>query len=128
MKLEALHPLLFIFGCLTCLSSQTSLAESFANIEYPETIVKDDNGDELIHIQAVAQLSNFTINGLKVSELSDLAWDADEELLYALSDNGYLCDYWPSMEGTAGGHDGLCACADGGYVYLSGTVDRGILG
>ncbi|MCK5431582.1 MAG: hypothetical protein KAJ03_02500, partial [Gammaproteobacteria bacterium] len=95
MKLEALHPLLFIFGCLTCLSSQTSLAESFANIEYPEAIVKDDNGDELIHIQAVAQLSNFTINGLKVSELSDLAWDADEELLYALSDNGYLLSFRP---------------------------------
>jgi len=98
MKLKALHPLLFIFGCLgclTCLSSQASLAESFANIEYPEAIVKDDNGDELIHIQAVAQLSNVTINGLKVSELSDLAWDADEDLLYALSDNGYLLSLRP---------------------------------
>ena len=58
-------------------------------------IKKDDNDDELIHIQAIAQLSNVTINGLKISEMSDLAWDADEELLYALSDNGYLLSFRP---------------------------------
>lgn len=95
MKLEALHPFFFIFCCLICLSSQAIRAESIANIEYPETIIKDDNGDELIHVQAVAKLSNITINGLKVSELSDLAWDADEDLLYALSDNGYLLSFRP---------------------------------
>jgi len=49
----------------------------------------------LIHVQAVAELSNITINGSKVSELSDLAWDRDEELLYALSDNGYLLSFKP---------------------------------
>ena len=83
MKLEALHPILFTFCCLICLSSQVTHAESIASIEYPETIIEDDNGNVLIHVQAVAKLSNITINGLKVSELSDLAWDADEDLLYA---------------------------------------------
>lgn len=95
MKFDALHPLLFIFCYFVCLSSQAIYAESIAHIEYPKTTIKDDNDDELIHIQAIAQLSNVTINGLKVSELSDLAWDADEELLYALSDNGYLLSFRP---------------------------------
>ena len=95
MKLEALHPFLFIFYCLICLISQLTRAESIANIEYTETIIKDDNGDELIHVQAIARLSNVSINGLKVSELSDLAWDPDEDLLYALSDNGYLLSLRP---------------------------------
>lgn len=30
------------------------------------------------------------VNGLKVTELSDLAWDEDEQLLYAISDEGLL--------------------------------------
>lgn len=95
MKLEALHPLLFIFCCLICLSNQTISAESIANIEYTDTSIEDDNGNELIHVQAIARLSNVSINGLKVSEISDLAWDADENILYALSDNGYLLSLRP---------------------------------
>jgi hypothetical protein len=95
MKFDALHPLLFIFCYLICISSQAIYAESIAYIDYPETIIKDDNDNELIHIQAVAQLSNATIDGLKISELSDLAWDEDENLLHALSDNGYLLSFRP---------------------------------
>lgn len=95
MKLEALHPLLFIFCCLTCISNQAISADSIASIEYPETIITDDNNNELIHVQAVAQLSNITINGLKVAELSDLAWDEDENLLHTLSDNGYMISFRP---------------------------------
>ena len=99
MKFDTLNPLLFIFCNLICISSQAICAESVAHIEYPETIIKDDNDNELIHIQAIAQLSNVIINGLKVSELSDLAWDADEELLYAVSDNGYLLSFRPVFKG-----------------------------
>ena len=71
MKFDALHPLLFIFCCFICLNSQAIYADSIAHIEYPETIIADDNDNELIHIEAIAQLSNVTIDGLKVSELSD---------------------------------------------------------
>ena len=74
---------------------QESLAESIAKIEYPAMSIKDVQGDELIHVEAVAELSNITINGSKVSELSDLAWDRDEKLLYALSDNGQLLSFKP---------------------------------
>ncbi len=89
-------PVIFFSLCIAnCLFIDESFAESIAKIEYPTISIKDDQGDELIHVQAVAELSNITINGSKVSELSDLAWDEDEELLYVLSDNGKLLSLKP---------------------------------
>jgi len=52
-----------------------------------------------LRLLAVATLSNISLNGLKVSELSGLAWDQDEKLLYALSDNGYILDLQPVFSG-----------------------------
>ncbi len=95
MKSRILPAILFSLYIATGLFTQGSLAESIANIEYPTMSIKDDQGNELIHIEAIAELSNITINGLKVSELSDLAWDKDEKLLYALSDNGHLLSFKP---------------------------------
>jgi len=95
MKSRRLPAILFSLYIATGLFTQGSLAESFANIEYPIMSIKDDQGNELIHIEAIAELSNITINGSKVSELSDLAWDKDEKLLYALSDNGHLLSFKP---------------------------------
>ena len=72
-------------------------------------------GDSIAHIQqlqqhlrhgkfeltllAVATLSNISVHGLKVSELSGLAWDRDEGVLYALSDNGYVLELQPVFAG-----------------------------
>jgi len=95
MKSPLSPTILFSLLIVFCFPSQKSLAESIAKIEYPTMSIKDTQGDELIHVQAVAELSNITINGSKVSELSDLAWDRDEELLYALSDNGHLLSFKP---------------------------------
>ena len=36
------------------------------------------------------RIKSISINSLPVTELSDLAWDEDENLLYAVSDEGYL--------------------------------------
>ena len=36
------------------------------------------------------KIKNIEINSLEVAELSDLAWDEDEQLLYAISDEGLL--------------------------------------
>ncbi len=95
MKSQILSTILFSLCIVTCLITQESPAESIATIEYPIMSIKDDQGEELIHVEAVAELSNITINGSKVSELSDLAWDRDEKLLYALSDNGQLLSFRP---------------------------------
>jgi hypothetical protein len=95
MKSDLLSPVLFMMSMLICICPQGTHAESIAKIEYPKLTIKDDIGEELIQVQAVAELSNITINGSKVSELSDLAWDEDEQLLYALSDNGHLLGFKP---------------------------------
>ncbi|WP_020559911.1 esterase-like activity of phytase family protein [Thiofilum flexile] len=38
-------------------------------------------------------LPDYEVDGLKVNELSDLAWDEDEQLLYAVSDRGMLFQF-----------------------------------
>ncbi len=38
------------------------------------------------------ELSGITVNGLRLADLSDLAWDEDDKILYALSDHGAL--FW----------------------------------
>jgi hypothetical protein len=95
MKSHVIPAVLFSLCIASCLFTQAGAAESIAKIEYPTMSIKDDHGNELIHVQAVAELSNITINGSKISELSDLAWDSDEQLLYALSDNGYVLSFRP---------------------------------
>ena len=95
MKSAQLPSVLTILWLIICICPQGTHAESIAKIEYPKIAIRDDKGDELIQIQAVAELSNTSINGLRISELSDLAWDKDENLLYALSDNGYLLSFRP---------------------------------
>ncbi|TXH68993.1 MAG: esterase-like activity of phytase family protein [Thiothrix sp.] len=52
----------------------------------------------------VELLSQFTIprtsfNGLTISELSDLAWDQDEQLLYAISDQGRIFHFKLKLNG-----------------------------
>ena len=98
MKSQVMPAILVSLCMATCLFTQQGSAESIAKIEYPTMSIKDDVGNELIHVQAVAELSNITINGSKVSELSDLAWDNDEQLLYALSDNGHLLSFRPVFD------------------------------
>ncbi len=95
MKSQLSPTILFSLLTAICFSMQESLAESIAKIEYPVISIKDIQGNELIHVEAIAELSNITINGSKISELSDLAWDKDENLLYALSDNGQLLSFKP---------------------------------
>lgn len=43
-----------------------------------------------IRLHGTIELPNVEVNGIKLTELSGLAWDADEKLLYAVSDQGYL--------------------------------------
>lgn len=95
MKSDSPSQVLFILYLLICICPQGIHAESIAKIKHPKITIKDDKGNELIQIQAVVELPSISINGLRISELSDLAWDKDENLLHALSDNGYLLGFRP---------------------------------
>ncbi len=50
------------------------------------------NGDRIdkIRILGMLELPSFKVNGLRFAEFSDLAWDDDDGILYAVSDQGGL--------------------------------------
>jgi len=50
-----------------------------------------------IVLRGTIQLAEQTIDEIKVNELSGLAWDEDEQLLYAISDNGFLFHLRPIL-------------------------------
>jgi len=72
--------LLITVGCATSFSRQVSFSSRY------------QPGDTYmgIRLHGTLVLENVEINGLKLNELSGLAWDEDEDLLYAVSDNGVL--------------------------------------
>lgn len=84
--------------CLVLYIPDTVASKAAFRIEYPEISVNDDQRRWRIQVHAVAHFSHPVIDGVKLSELSDLAWDSDEGLLYVLSDNGYLLSFRPVFQ------------------------------
>lgn len=50
-----------------------------------------------VRLRGVLRLMPVTLDGLTVHELSGLAWDADEGLLYAISDDGFIVHLRPAF-------------------------------
>ena len=65
-------------------------------------------GDTVMSVRLLGALTlaGKSVDGLKVRDLSDVAWDEDEQLLYAVSDDGNLIHLRPSFT------DGLLRNAD----------------
>jgi len=80
-----------------CLAHTTAAGESIAQVRQMQQQIEQGKFD--VTLLAVATLSNISVDGFKVSELSGLAWDKDEGLLLALSDNGYVLDLKPVFKG-----------------------------
>jgi hypothetical protein len=62
-----------------------------------------DNIQEAIGLDKIRLLGAISLSPLasknpEVTELSGLAWDADEQLLYAVTDRGYLLHFQPQFE------------------------------
>lgn len=98
MILRFILPILVPFAWILFTIPSVSAAESIAEIEQFESTFSDEASRYEFNLLVIAGLSNLTIDGLKVSELSGLAWDEDENLLYALSDNGYLLHLRPVFD------------------------------
>lgn len=60
-------------------------------------------GDRIGHIRFLGtlQLPNPTVGGMRFSQLSGLAWDDDDGILYAISDKGFLFHLQPVFENGA---------------------------
>jgi len=92
------RPYLIAIIHLFCINTGLIAAESIAIIQPYEPTQANSNSK--ISILSIFKLTNISINGFKASELSGLAWDDDENILYALSDKGYLLHLRPVFEGT----------------------------
>ncbi len=91
---------IFIFTIILFSPLHVYSDDSIANIKQYNLILYNDSGNSSIKLLAMGQLTNISINGFKVSELSGLAWDEDEKILYVLSDNGYLLHLRPVFNDT----------------------------
>ena len=60
-------------------------------------------GDRIgrIRFLGMLQLPNPTVDGMRLSQLSGLAWDDDDGILYAISDRGFLFHLQPVFENGA---------------------------
>ena len=60
-----------------------------------------DVGDRIGRIRFLGMLvlPTTTVHGLRFSQISDLAWDDDDEILYAISDKGALFHLRPVFDG-----------------------------
>ena len=90
------------FGILVvCGLCGTAMATDYALDAKPlalsETIKPGDRVDR-IRFLGMLQLSNPVIEGMRFSQLSALAWDDDDEILYALSDKGFLFHLRPIFD------------------------------
>jgi hypothetical protein len=83
---------------LLCLSSLSVAAESIAEIQPDQSTLYGPGRRSGMNLITIAALPNITVGEFKVTEISDLAWDADEGILYAISDNGYLLHLRPVIE------------------------------
>ena len=73
-------------------------AEEFAQ-PFEFAPLQAQNRTGRVTVLGALKLSNHTPDGAALHELSDLAWDADERLLYAVSDAGFLVALSPQIEG-----------------------------
>ena len=93
---RAQRPFSWVLCCW--LSSQAVFAEPFARAF--EFSPKYPTGSTYMHIRLLGalQLPSVTSTGESVAELSDLAWDEDAQVLYAISDGGALFQFRPQFK------------------------------
>jgi hypothetical protein len=85
---------ILIIGLIIANSLVSQAQDIGSPFDFSETLKP---GDKFMGIQLMGalKLSKDKINGLNARELSGLAWDEDEQLLYALSDDGHLVHLSP---------------------------------
>lgn len=53
----------------------------------------------VLEVHNTVAIPPHTVSGIKISELSGLAWDKDEQLLYAISDKGHIFHFHLAVDG-----------------------------
>jgi len=86
------HGLFLCLLCLPLVSCMSLQAKNIAPKAYNYPISPDRTDIKHMQIQMMGSLALKTakVNSIPVHELSGIAWDKDEQLLYAVSDEGFL--------------------------------------
>ncbi len=81
-----------LFLCFFCLFGFVTLNACYAFNKSAFTIAPDGISNDFMKIKLLDSIrySGKTLNQLAFTEISDIAWDKDEKLLYAISDEGLL--------------------------------------
>ena len=94
LKTLLLRPIIILL--LTVVVTAGASAESLAEFKTLRTSVvgplKDGGRIGRIQIHGMLELPNITVDGHRFTQLSALAWDEDDDILYAVSDKGAL--FW----------------------------------
>lgn len=86
---------LLLWLCSGVVWAQTSLETRAAQLS-PETKLGDRLGR--LHFLGMLELPDISQNGVRLSQLSGLAWDEDDGILYAISDKGALFHLRPQFK------------------------------
>jgi len=81
---------LFLTLIVFTVSQTVSAAESIGHEFHLHHKLNDNAQYMQLRLLGALELNNTTANNQTISELSGLAWDEDEQILYAISDQGYL--------------------------------------
>lgn len=102
IKLRTKPPKYALFGAFLFLIPLFSACDSISpkniasqHASYYSILPQEKNSpisEDFMQIKLLGsiRIKSININSLPIEELSDLAWDEDENLLYAVSDEGYL--------------------------------------
>lgn len=90
-----------IFLATLCCGLHSSVAPAQTTLETRQVTLSQNlkAGDRTgrLHFLGMLELPDVTHEGVRMSQLSGLAWDDDEEILYALSDKGGLFHLQPQF-------------------------------
>ena len=73
---------------IACVTSSSSLVRLSSQYNVGDIYMQ-------IRLQGTLELANTEFDGLRLTDLSGLAWDEDDKLLYAVADEGYLFHLQP---------------------------------
>jgi hypothetical protein len=98
---RCLRPLVYAYITLASVSATAAPPLPAVQAQAVQFAPHLHNGDRIgkIRLLGLLQLPSFTVNGLRFAEFSDLAWDDDEGVLYAESDQGALFRLQPTFTG-----------------------------
>ena len=98
MRTKPLAPL--IAAILCALSAHSICAGEIepVNVASTHSVLDDDESLEGVTLLGALRLSSQSIDGHGILGLSGLAWDEDEQRIYAISDRGALFHFKPTFE------------------------------